>query len=306
MSGWIKLHREIFDSDIWNDVTTFRLFIYLIGKASHQDGVKHKGIVLNKGQYVRSYRKLVDDLAYKEGRGFKKYSLNTIKKCVDKLIESERVNVQETELGTLFTIVNYAKYQHFDDDKKRSENTQIEEVRTNGELIENEVRTNGEQYQELKNLRIKEDITTTTEIPNPIAFFEQTLCRLSHNQSHSLYQWVDDFKGKSEIVIEAITTADNKNKRYFGFVEYLLKEWANNNLDSLDRVRAFEQEKFNKQKNNNTRKGYAKKPVRTEMLPDWFDKPKEERNPEITEQQKIDFEARKKLLEENLKKLRNG
>jgi DnaD/phage-associated family protein len=92
----------------------------------------------------------------------------------------------------------------------------------------------------------KKESTTTTE--NPVNLFEQLLCRLSPNQMNSLYQWVDDFNGNQEIVNEAILIADNKNKRYFGFVEFLLKEWANNNLDSLDRVRAYEQEKFNKQK----------------------------------------------------------
>lgn len=111
MSGWIKLHREIFDSDIWHDVTTFRLFVYLIGKASHQDGINHKGLVLNKGQFVRSYRKLADDLTFKEGRGYKKYSLSTIKNSIKKLVDDERIAVDETKLGTLFTIINYEKYQ---------------------------------------------------------------------------------------------------------------------------------------------------------------------------------------------------
>lgn len=94
----------------------------------------------------------------------------------------------------------------------------------------------------------KEITTTTTE--NPIVYFEKLLCRLSPRQADSLYQWVDDFNGQTEIINEAIDIADNKNKRYFGFVEFLLKEWSNSKLDSLDRVRAYEQEKFNKTKVN--------------------------------------------------------
>src|SRR5690625_4632350 len=183
--GWFKINREMFESDIWADVTTFRLFILLIGKASHEDGYRHRGMILNKGQWVRSYRKLADDLSYKEGRGFKKYSLNTIKRCVQKLVESERIVTEETELGTLFTVVNYQDYQndskHFNAlNRLESENegrTEVrtttkegnsssskgfngvvtesknainEELRTNGERSENEVRTLGEQDQELK------------------------------------------------------------------------------------------------------------------------------------------------------------
>ncbi len=137
MSTWFKVHREIFDSDIWNDVTTFRLFMYLMGKASHKDGVKIAGVELKRGQYLRSYRKLAADLAYKEGRGTKEYSLRTIKKAIDKLISAERVNVRETEQGTLFTILNYSKYQGSDDDEKESVNTLNQEPNTNGKRTVN-------------------------------------------------------------------------------------------------------------------------------------------------------------------------
>src|SRR5690606_11961030 len=106
---------QIMDSDLWSDVTTFRLFMFLLMMAAHQDGVKVHGHELKRGQYIRSYRNLAKDLAYKEGRGTKSYSLSTIKKSINKLIEAERVNVKETELGTLFTILNYAKYQGFED-----------------------------------------------------------------------------------------------------------------------------------------------------------------------------------------------
>src|SRR5690606_15972333 len=59
---WLKLFRQIFDSELWTDVTTLRLFLLLLGKASHRDGVKIAGIDLKRGQYLRSYRKLAEDL----------------------------------------------------------------------------------------------------------------------------------------------------------------------------------------------------------------------------------------------------
>ncbi|MFE4523979.1 DnaD domain-containing protein [Cytobacillus firmus] len=305
MQGWFKLHRELFETDLWHDVSTFRLFLYLISQASHKDGIKIKGIELKRGQYIRSYRKLADDLSYKEGRGYKKYSLSTIKSCVNKLIESERVNVNETEVGTLFTIVNYAKYQELEGHKEESPNTQNGEVRTNVELTPNEVRTKSEQEQELKNLRIKEckeDTTTTAPVENPIQLFEKLLCRLSEMQVQKLYAWQDDFDGQSEIINEAIRIADDKNKRFFGFVEYLLKEWANNNLKTIDRVRAYEQEKFNKAKI----KPYQRKgTVRTEMLPEWFEESKQPKQ-EKKAMPEDDLARKKAELNEKLKKLKSG
>src|SRR5699024_10383646 len=101
--GWIKLHRKLLDSDIWHDVSTFRLFIYLIIQANHQDGRKINGIELKRGQFIRSYRKLAEDLSYRYGNGFKRYSTKTIKKAIAKLNQTGRVSTEETEWGTLFT-----------------------------------------------------------------------------------------------------------------------------------------------------------------------------------------------------------
>lgn len=299
MQGWIKLHRQILDNEIWHDVTTFRLFTLLLLQAVHKDGVKVKGIELKRGQYLRSYSKLAEDLEYKEKRGYKKVSKSTVLRSVKKLVEERMVSVYETDYGTVFTIIKYHEYQGFDDDNKTLIETVNEPL---SERNRNEIETLSKQEQELKNLRIKEckeDTTTTAAVENPIQLFEKLLCRLSLNQSHSLYQWVDDFGGKMEIINEAITIADNKNKRYFGFVEYLLKEWANNNLDSLDRVRAFEQEKFNKAKV----KPYPRKgAVRTEMLPDWFYENEQPKQPK-KEKASANLAADKAELDEMLRQM---
>lgn len=315
MQGWFKLHRELFDSDIWHDANTFRLFVYLIAQASHQDGIKTKGRTLKRGQYIRSYRKLADDLAYKEGRGFKTLSLSTIKKCVNKLVDAERVNVEETELGTLFTILNYAKYQDSEDPKKESTNAEKQEVRTNSERTTNELRTNSEQEQELKNLRTKESISTTstTAAPAPqvdgfakaLQTFEANICRLGPIQMESLGKWFDDFDESYEIIEEAIKIAADSNKKTFRFVEYLLKEWANNKLQTIDQVRTYERNKFNnasaKQGNNNQpRPSYRNKPMREELLPEWFGKPEDEPARETVPASNENLEAEKQKMLERL------
>lgn len=139
--GWISLHRKILESDLWNDPMTFRLFIYLILNATHKDGVKVHGVELKKGQFIRSYRKLAEDLSYKEGRGLKKPSISTIRRCVQKLNKSNRVSFRETEVGTLFEVVNYALYQDFEglgdvNPELKAERTQ-NEPRTKAERTQN-------------------------------------------------------------------------------------------------------------------------------------------------------------------------
>ncbi|MED0684025.1 hypothetical protein P4T03_13055 [Bacillus altitudinis] len=153
-TGWVKLHRKILEHELWNDVTTFRLFTLLVMRASHQDGFKMNGVVLNKGQYIRSYSKLCEDLAYKEGRGLKKLSKSTIMRSIKKLVTNNIITVSETELGTLFTIVKYESYQEFSSDHETEPRTEEEPI---AERRRNESGTKSELYQELKNLRIKEE-----------------------------------------------------------------------------------------------------------------------------------------------------
>lgn len=302
MQGWIKLNRELFESDIWNDVTTFRLFILLIAKASHQDGVKTKGMVINRGQYVRSYRKLAEDLSYKEGRGFKKYSLSTIMKCVNKLIESERVNVKETELGTLFTIVNYSKYQDFNDIEQKTTNTINEEVKTNCELTANEVRTNCEQEQELKHLSTKElDISSSNmvdlNLAEVIKFYESNFGIIPSSLNETIPDDYDRY-GK-DLMIEAMNRSVLANKRSYGYVLGILKNWASKNAKTIEDVQALEVEFDNQKMKGNQSFGRRTK---EEKVPDWLQKQKADRaaNNVVEDSVTPEFEELKRELLEKL------
>ncbi|MCM3573318.1 DnaD domain protein [Mesobacillus subterraneus] len=297
MGGAFQTSREIFNNPIWQDVIKFRLFFYIVGNAVFsEEGVKQGSILIKRGQYLRSYRNLAADLEYLENKSLKRYSLSVIKKKIDQLVMEKRLKVEETELGTLFTVVNYALYQGFEHYKTH-----------NREQSENGARTVREQSENNNNnvKKVKKDITTaTTTTENPIQLFEKLLCRLSINQMNSLNKWVDDFNGQEEILYEAIRIADDKNKRYFGFVEFLLKEWSKNNLTSLDRIRAFEQEKFNKYQSPRS----GKATVRKEQLPGWFEKKKldEQNNTQPIEDQSSidDVEAERAKLEEELRQFK--
>ncbi len=152
-SGWVKLHRKILDHEIWNDLTTFRLFTLLLLKANHQEKKKINGLELKQGQYIRSYSKLSEDLAYKEGRGMKSPSKATIMRSAKKLQSNGIVTISETVNGTMFTIVNYQLYQDFDGNREAFRETVTKPFVNR---IQNEDETKSEPYQELKNLRIKE------------------------------------------------------------------------------------------------------------------------------------------------------
>lgn len=117
VAGYFKIYREIFDSSIWLQPVELRLFLYLIGKARYKKKPNKKyesqGVVIKRGQFLRSYRKIREDLEYLENKSVKHYSLSSIKRAIDKLIEEERIKTEKTPLGTLFTVVNYRHYQDY-------------------------------------------------------------------------------------------------------------------------------------------------------------------------------------------------
>ena len=113
--GAFLMSREIFDSYIYTDVTKFRIFFHIIGHAVFaEEGVKKGNVHIKRGQYLRSLRNLREDLVYFENNSEKMYSLSTLNRKIGELVEEERIIVENTKLGTLFTVVNYAKYQDFE------------------------------------------------------------------------------------------------------------------------------------------------------------------------------------------------
>jgi len=92
-----------------------RLFIYLIGQARYSEEpykqYERYDITINRGEYLRSYRNLADDLKYYHNNQIKKPSVTKIKRTVDKLEDQGRIETRKTRLGTVFRIVNYMEYQ---------------------------------------------------------------------------------------------------------------------------------------------------------------------------------------------------
>ena len=230
VNGWIKVHRKILENDIWQDVNRFRLFMFLLLNAAHKDGMKINGVTLKRGQYLRSYSKLIEDLEYREGRGTKRLSKSTIMRNVKKLIENGMVTVSETDSGTLFTIVNYAEYQGFEGNEEHERGTDNE---PNAERSRNEVGTNAELKQECKNVRIKEIYSSTTsreEEENVFHVFEnEGFGTISSVIADRLDDLVNTYG--NTWTIEAMKEAVFQGKRNIRYVEGILRRWKASGID---------------------------------------------------------------------------
>ena len=121
MGGAFQTSRDIFENPIWQNIVEFRLFFLIYGKATFIDGVRVGEITLKRGQWLRSIRNLQLDLEYKENNTKKRYSTATIARAIKRLEKDGRLVLipwvpsfeSSAQLGTVFEVVNYAKYQGF-------------------------------------------------------------------------------------------------------------------------------------------------------------------------------------------------
>lgn len=164
MSGAFQTSREIFDSPIWKNIVDFRLFFLIYGQAVFSDeGVRlSDDLILQRGQWCRSTRKIQEDLTYIENRQIKKYSTSVISRCIKRLVDMQMVCTKTHELGTVFTVVNYDKYQGFGGYKKDNLERNLEQSGNSSGTVEEQSGNNNKNVKKDKNVKkVKEEVIKT-------------------------------------------------------------------------------------------------------------------------------------------------
>jgi esterase/lipase len=245
LAGAFQTTRDIFENPIWQNIVEFRLFFLIYGKAAFVDGVKIGDIELKRGQWIRSIRNLQSDLEYKENRSIKKYSLSTIQRTIINLVKKERIKTYECELGTLFEVVNYSKYQGLENYKNNIENAE----RTEREQQQNTDRTETEQQQNNNNNTLKRQ-KKTKEIKEDIYCIFDHYCEVFQGYYKTLSLTPARIKHinarlekysaeQIKLAISNIRTSkyhlgeDEKNDKFYATLEFIcrndetLEKWIN-------------------------------------------------------------------------------
>ena len=98
---YIKLFRSITEWEHYKDGNTARLFLHLLLMAVRKQ-IRYGKITLNCGQFVSTSRALSEELCI---------STKYITESIKKLRESGEIKTERCEYGTIFTVLNYDKYQ---------------------------------------------------------------------------------------------------------------------------------------------------------------------------------------------------
>jgi len=199
MAGAFQTSRDIFINPIWQDIPKFRIFFYIVGNAVFSnEGVVVGGIHIKRGQYLRSYRNLSDDLQFVENRKIKKYSVSVISRKIEQLVKEERLKIEDSELGTLFTVVNYDEYQRLDNYKSKL-GTEMEQC-WNNDGTEMEQRWNNNKNVK-KDKKDKKDKNNSSchkyeicDMENSEMLYQEILKNNPNFKKPNLEKWANDFR----------------------------------------------------------------------------------------------------------------
>lgn len=105
MAGWIKLHRKILDSTIFDNADLLKVWIWCLLKATHDDYTQLVGlqvVELSKGQFITGRFKGAEEL---------KLNPSTFYKYLKVLEKLNMIDLNSNNKMTIVTIVNWGKYQ---------------------------------------------------------------------------------------------------------------------------------------------------------------------------------------------------
>ncbi|MCQ88109.1 DnaD domain protein [Listeria monocytogenes] len=297
-SGWIKIYRSLQEHWIWENEKYLKWWLDLLLLANHQDRdilINGELITIKRGQKHTSELWLSN--RWNADR-------KQVRKFLELLKKNDMITITKSrQKGTTYEISNYNDFQGISEEIRTTKGTTIDT--TEDTTKEHQMVQRKGHKQELKNLRIKElkkDINNNSDL-NFKDFWEQNgFGMMLPVELEKLLAWVDDFAGNREIVMKAleVTSEQGANKRNYAYVNKILKNWESRGFKTIADVDAAEKQRQTELEQKYNKPTYNK-PVKQEILPDWFDKDQQE----APKQQKM-TEEEKKAYEEVMRKLGRG
>ncbi|HAK9914207.1 TPA: DnaD domain protein [Listeria monocytogenes] len=200
--------------------------------------------------------------------------------------------IQKTENG-LIEIENWEKHQNVDGMERVREQTRKRVEKHREAMRQNRIASGDSKGDKESNVtssvtvtqsnaididkELDKDININNSDLNFKDFWEQNgFGMMLPVELEKLLAWVDDFAGNREIVMKAleVTSEQGANKRNYAYVNKILKNWESRGFKTIADVDAAEKQRQIELEQKYNKPTYNKynKPVKEEVLPDWFDK----------------------------------
>lgn len=154
--GWVKLHRAVCESAVFDDAEILRLWIYILINAAHKDHdtiYQGKIVHIKKGEFVTGRKILAREFKLSESK---------IYRMLTTLAELGNIEIKSNNKFSLVTVVNWAKYQD-DSENLNNKRTANEQQLNNKRTTDEQQLNTTEEWKEWKEcIEWKEDVDVRT------------------------------------------------------------------------------------------------------------------------------------------------
>lgn len=227
MHGWIKLHRELLKSDIFQNEKLLKVFMYCLLKATHTEytaKVGRQAVDLKPGQFVYGRKKAALELDMKE---------STVRDYMKILKNDNTLAMNSTNKYTVVTIVKWGEYQNDQEDLRQQK--------------DNKRTAEGQQKDTYKNVKNDKELTTTTDSvlhdyesstqtkENPFHMYELAFNKFPSGMiSDQINHYLND--GMEEKVIATAIYKAGQNGQNWPYAKGILNNWQRNDVFTYEQV----------------------------------------------------------------------
>jgi hypothetical protein len=102
--GWIKMHRSLLNWEWYDDLNVRVLFFHLLLTVNYEDK-KWRGLNIKKGSRITGREQLSKETGM---------SVRNVRTAIEKLESTKELTTKKDPKGSMFTLVNWSKYQYND------------------------------------------------------------------------------------------------------------------------------------------------------------------------------------------------
>jgi len=239
MQGWIKLHRKLVDWEWYTDSQAVHLFIHLVIHANFEDK-KWRGILVKRGQFITGRHEL------SAATGISEQSIRT---NITRLKSTNEITSTSTSKYTIYTIVNYDKFQGLDDKPTSTSTSQL----TNDQPATNQQLTTTKNEKNINNEK-KEVITPPKKYSDEFEEFWQAYPKNGASKA-------DAYKSFNKAIKTGVSQNEliNATRSYFSYCQATNKTteytahattWLNQERWTIDYRELYRSEKRGSQQSN--------------------------------------------------------
>jgi hypothetical protein len=127
LAGWIKLHRKLKDSLVFDNPDLLKVWIWCLLKATHDDYTQMIGlqeVELKKGQFIFGRKVAANELKMSESKTYR---------LIKKLENMQNLNIKANNKFSVITIENWEIYQSDNNNNEQQSEQQMNNKRTTNE-----------------------------------------------------------------------------------------------------------------------------------------------------------------------------